>query len=417
MDKRRTAVYLIIVVSLLAGMITGRGFFFTVAYAFIGLMLFSFLWALTGVHWLTIDRQTHARRAQGGHYLDEIFTLTNTSFLPKLWLEIYDTSDLPGHNASRVVSNIKPHGQTSWTTHTLCIRRGIYQLGPLRVVTGDPFGLFQAERPIPETKPLIVYPPTVDIAEFQLPVGILPGGDAVRRRTHQVTTNAAGVRDYAPGDSFGRIHWRSTARKNRLMVKEFELDPLADVWIMMDAERAIQVGSYDIADPILLRYLQKLPTAIPPTTEEYTIAATASLARYFIQRDRSVGFVTYGDTREVMQPERGARQLTKILERLAVLSAEGTTTFDQVMLSHVNQLPRGTTVVLITASPRDSWINTAHLYTQRGLRVAAVIIDGRTFGGRPGARENMLRLAQINAPTYLIQRGDDLQYALSRPRS
>jgi hypothetical protein len=55
--------------------------------------------------------------------------------------------------------------------------------------------------------------------------GLLSGGEALRRRTHYVTTNASGVRDYAPGDSFSRIHWRSTARRNRLIVKEFELDP------------------------------------------------------------------------------------------------------------------------------------------------------------------------------------------------
>ena len=65
-------------------------------------------------------------------------------------------------------------------------------------------------------------------------MGILPGGDALRRRTHYVTTNASGVRDYAPGDSYSRIHWRSTARRDRLIVKEFELDPLADIWIVPD---------------------------------------------------------------------------------------------------------------------------------------------------------------------------------------
>jgi uncharacterized protein (DUF58 family) len=42
------------------------------------------------------------------------------------------------------------------------------------------------------------------------------------------------VRDYEPGDSFSRIHWRSTARRDRLVVKEFELDPLADIWIVPD---------------------------------------------------------------------------------------------------------------------------------------------------------------------------------------
>src|SRR5258707_1286157 len=63
--------------------------------------------------------------------------------------------------------------------------------------------------------------------------GRMPGGDALRRRTHYVTANAAGVRDYGPGGSFNRIHWRSTARRDRLIVKEFELDPLSDIWIFL----------------------------------------------------------------------------------------------------------------------------------------------------------------------------------------
>ena len=84
---------------------------------------------------------------------------------------------------------------------------------------------------------IIVYPPTVPIHRFATPIGTLSGGEAVRRRAHFVTTNAAGVRDYQPGDSFNRIHWRSSARKDRLLVKEFELDPLADVWIFLDLSR------------------------------------------------------------------------------------------------------------------------------------------------------------------------------------
>jgi uncharacterized protein (DUF58 family) len=58
-----------------------------------------------------------------------------------------------------------------------------------------------------------------------------------------VTTNVAGVREYAPGDSFNRIHWPSTARAGRLIVKEFELDPTADIWLFLDMQREVQAGS------------------------------------------------------------------------------------------------------------------------------------------------------------------------------
>jgi uncharacterized protein (DUF58 family) len=48
-----------------------------------------------------------------------------------------------------------------------------------------------------------------------------------------VTPNASGVREYAPGDAFNRIHWKSTARTGEMMVKTFELDPASDIWIVI----------------------------------------------------------------------------------------------------------------------------------------------------------------------------------------
>ena len=242
MDRRRNAIYIIVVISLLAGLITGRSFFFNVAYAFGGLLLFSFVWSWVAVNWLRLNRRTGSRRTQVGRTIKEAFTVVNTAVLPKLWLEIYDSSTLPGHHASHVVSNIGANKRFSWEVQTLCTRRGEYRLGPMRVVSGDPFGLFQSERRLQTTTQLVVYPQTVDLQNFTTPVGVLSGGDALRRRATYVTTNAAGVRDYAPGDSFSRIHWRSTARKGRLIVKEFELDPMSDVWIMLDSERAVHAG-------------------------------------------------------------------------------------------------------------------------------------------------------------------------------
>jgi hypothetical protein len=85
------------------------------------------------------------------------------------------------------------------------------------------------------------------------------------------------------------------------------------------------------------------------------------------------------------------------------------------MSTYANQLPRGATVVLVTPSTRDGWLATAHAYVQRGLRLAAVLIDAQSFGGRPGIRENATRLTYLGITTYLVRQGDDLPLALSRP--
>jgi uncharacterized protein (DUF58 family) len=415
MERRRNAIYLIIGASLIAGLITGRDFFFNMAYAFAGLLIFSFLWAWTGANWVRLTRHTPARHAQVGRYFTEHFHMHNSSFIPKLWVEVHDGSDLPGHRASHVVNNLGAHRSQAWTVRTLCVQRGEFRLGPLRHLTsGDPFGLFEVKRHISVTGKLVVYPATADIRYFALPVGLLPGGDALRRRTHYVTANAASVRDYAPGDSFSRIHWPSTARRDRLIVKEFELDPLADIWIVLDAERTVHVGEYIPTEQDAERMpWEDASLSLPPTTEEYAVAVTASLAQYLLRHDRSVGLAAFGRRRQIIQADRGERQLGKILEGLAVVRAQGSLTLDQVLGLEGDQLAGGTTLIVITPSTRDAWVIAAQRLHRRGLRVIGVLIDAESFGGRPGARRVASLLAATSIPALIVRQGDEIGLALS----
>ena len=117
------------------------------------------------------------------------------------------------------------------------------RLGPAAVTATDPFGLFRRRRYVGGQQQILVYPAVVDLPHFQAPPANLPGEGRFRRRTHYVTPNASGVREYAPGDAFNRIHWRRTARTGELMVKTFELDPASDIWVILDLERRVHAGA------------------------------------------------------------------------------------------------------------------------------------------------------------------------------
>lgn len=408
MQNRRNAFYILIIFSLVSGALSGRAFFFSLAYALGAVLIGSFLWSWTAVNWLSIARHTHARRAQVGHSLDETFRVHNTALLPKLWLEIRDHSTLPGHNASHVVPTLLPRGRFGWETRTICTRRGEFTLGPLTVLSGDPFGLFQFPRKFPAQSSIIVYPPTVPIHNFAAPVGPLSGGEAVRRRAHFITTNAAGVRDYQPGDSFNRIHWRSTARRERTMVKEFELDPLADVWIFLDLSRASLVERPNGAT------LYTPLTRLPPSTEEYGVTIAASLAQYFVGKGRALGFVTYGPYRDIVQPDRGPRQLTRILEILATARSATELSLAQMLSLETVHLSRGTTAVLITAAQDERWIAAAHTLARRGTRIIAVMLDAHSFGAPVPRIHEMQRMAEAaGLVVYTVRQDDDLTGALS----
>ncbi len=406
MTRLRAAI-LVSAVMLVFGLATGRTMFYNVFFLLVALILLSYLWAWAGVNWLRLTRQTRSRRAQVGRPIEETFKLRNTGRLPKLWLEVHDASDLPGHRPSHVANDIPPNTEFAWTTRTLCLERGRYRLGPITLVSSDPFGLFTIRRGLSYTANVVVYPATFRLRSFPMPVGTLPGGDALRRRTHQVTANAAGVRDYYPGDGFNRIHWPSTARKNRLLVKEFELDPMSDVWIFLDMAAGVHFGERHL-DPAAIAEQaggrRPVEYNLPPSTEEYCVSIAASIAQYLLRIDQAVGLVACGQRWETVQADRGERQVLKILETLAVLRAEGDIPLHEILYRETTGLPRGSTIIIVTPSVSPRWARTARHLASSGLRVVAVLVDAHSFGGDPGAVEVAAELSVAGITPITVRR-------------
>jgi uncharacterized protein (DUF58 family) len=416
--RRAWAVLILWIVSLVAALVTGRDLYYTMTYLFGGTLILSATWAWLGTRGLAFKRYTRSQRAQVGLPFTEHFVIVNRSPLRKLWVTLHDQSDLPGYHASRVINSLGARHEFSWSVQTICEQRGRFRLGPIVLTSSDPLGLFEFRRTFPETESLVVYPATVPIRSFPQPVGYLPGGDALRRRTHYVTTNAAGVREYVPGDSFNRIHWRSTARRGELIVKEFELDPLTDVWIFLDMQRTVH--SREPLDEAALATRAREPLWIRaqhlrllPSTEEYAVTAAASITEYFIRHKRAVGLVSYGQRREVLQADRDERQLGKVLETLAALRAESNIPFDEVLSAEAQHLPRGTTVVAISPSIDPAWIQRVMELDRGGLRFVTILVDGASFGSLYSPRLFQPRLTAMNVPTVLLRNGDDLGETLS----
>src|SRR5690349_24394563 len=166
---------------------------------------------------------------------------------------------------------------------------GKFTLGPATLISGDPFGIFRLERPIPGTNEVLVYPRTTPLPGFSLPSAELPGGQDVKSRAFHVTPNVSTIRDYQPGDSFNRIHWRSTARTGQLMVKEFELDPTAEVYIVLDMQE--RIPQQQVAEHVVRDRLNERELRMPESTEEYGVLAAASIARHLLEQNRSLGLV------------------------------------------------------------------------------------------------------------------------------
>ena len=381
-------------------------------YLLLALLVLAYAWSWSNLQGVRVTRDVGTRRAQVGEEARERLVIDNDWPLPKLWIEVEDHSDMPLH-AAGFVAYLPGHERRRWTVRTPCTMRGKWTLGPVTLHSGDPFGIFKLQRPIDATADIIVYPSTIDLPNFRLPSAELPGGADLRTRSFHVTPNVSSIRDYVPGDSFNRIHWRSTARTGKLMVKEFELDPTADVWIVVDMHERSQAIAEEqrtlFRDRRMGREIQ-----IPESTEEYIVSAAASIARHLLNGSRNVGMLAWGQHREIIPPEREARQLYKILESLAILRAHGTHQLGEVLIAESSQFSRSATMVVITSSTDPTWVSSLQQLLYRGIRTVVIFVDQETFGGLPG-NAILRKLDELSVPVYKVAQGQTLNEALQQP--
>ena len=391
-----TASFLVLVLIACVAIAASTGFWllFRVAYIIGFSLVIAFFLAWLNTQGLIVKVDRRSLRGQVGGEIEELIEIQNPTWFPRIWIESEDPSDMPDHNNRRALV-IPMRRLRNWVSTTRLTRRGFYEWGPVSVVGCDPFGIFNYEKRFGKAQQLLVYPEVSELPNFQTPPANLPGEGRFRRRTHYVTPNASGIRDYAPGDPFSRIHWRSSARTGELMVKTFELDPTSDVWVITDMDQSVQFGSGD------------------ESTEEYVVRIAASIACRYVNANRSVGLMSFGETFELIEPERGLRLLDRIYESLAVVNAVGQVPIDNILIEEQRRFGRHTTLVIITSSAVSNWVTTVQSFVQRGIRVAVVLVDPLSFGGEISSSQVYAELTGSGVLTYVVKQNDSLPLVLN----
>lgn len=385
-----------------------------VTVALVALLVLAYLWSRFSVNGVGAARRISADRAQVGQTISEEIVVENQARLGKLWLEIRDLSTLPGHHASRVI-NLRGKQRRSWVVETVCARRGRFQTGPLIARAGDPFGIFPTAKALPVQFELIVYPAIVDLSRFVLPVGILSGGRTTDRRTPIMTPSVAGIREYVPSDAFNRISWSATARLGKLMVKEFDVDPTSDVWIVLDLEHIYSVPASHLPIYPADDHSRWPVETWLDATEEYAITIAASLAHHCLKQGRAFGLIATASHYEVQPAERSERQFDKLRETLAVIAADGHRPLAEVLVAETRRFTRHSGVIVITSSPDLTWVAALSELTARHVKATAILIDPESFGPATSIQPVLDALSVANIPVHVVRYGENIASTLASP--
>lgn len=412
----RILVFLLFLAGGIGALTSGEAVYMRLLYLSLLIVLVALLWTRLSVAGLKVKRNARLQKASAGDVFEERFEVVNASPFLSPNAEVVNESNLPGAAGSRLLTRIGGRQTMTYIARTYLTRRGRFLLGPTSVVSGDPFGLFRASRRFPPEEALVVLPNIYPISAFPAAPGILPGGQAIRRKSADVTPHAAGVREYAPGDPLKSIHWPTTARRGRLMVKEFEQDPQAEVWLFLDIQSSVHHAASHEPPAVTvgdLLYNRRPKYVLSPSTLEYAICITASLGHYFIAQKRAVGLAAAGRTLTVLPAERSNRQEAKMLETLALLDDEGGLSLAALVAMQARLLPTGSTTILVTPGVRPELLAAAEDLQRRGLHPIVVLLDPQTFGGPPGADGMEKSLASRGVPVCRVRCGDDLAQVLS----
>jgi uncharacterized protein (DUF58 family) len=254
------------------------------------------------------------------------------------------------------------------------VPRGRYRFDPVRVRIEDPFALARAVLTVGEEQALVVYPRLVELERL-----FSEGGSHAQEGRRLLLRRPSGfdlhsVREYQRGESLRNVHWRSTARRGALMVKELEDAPRDEVCVVLDGvpER------FDIA-----------------------VRAAGSILQAHVRRARRCVLVVNSAAREV-QPATDWRRTLEVLA-----AAEPTATAPVFALLEGGGSPATRALELVVVTSRlDRAL--ADRLVQRALSRRGVSLVYL------GPKEPLLlRLQAAGIPVAVIATGADLGSALS----
>ena len=334
-------------------------------------------WSRRSLDGVEYQRAFDEQRAFPGEVMELTLSTANQKVLPLGWLMIEDqwSMSLPVEGGTlfpsptgqrgtfRSALSIRWFERVNRHHRILCTRRGFYPLGPVRLTSGDIFGLFRQHMTQEHLDWLIVYPQVLPLEALGFPPKEPFGETTAAWRIFEDPSRAVGIRDHQPDDAFRHLHRKATARRQDLQVKDIE-----------------PTTSHNLVIFLNIATLAKHWQGVLPLVLEQAISVAASIASHAVEERYLVGLVANGsiphsDQSIKVLPSRRPDQLARVLEALAAVTSFATSSLESLLLTESARLPWGATLVVVTAVLTDDLLATLLRLHEVGRRLALVSLE------------------------------------------
>ena len=304
----RWFVFLTVVIGLLA-INTGNNLLYLLLAWLLSFIIASGVLSEVTMRGLHVSRRPPPQIYAGQPFLMEISVENQKAGMASYSIEIEDL--MRGKPIDKRCYFLKiPQGRTQRTSyrHTFS-RRGVYRFDGFRIATRFPFTLFRKSRDVDDSAEVVVFP---KVTRVRPPPPRPRGhGTGASQRLGR-RGDFFGLREWRQGDDRRDIHWASTARSGRVVVREHQ-DEL---------ERQVVIALDNALPPVVVRALAadeplRADEAIADAFER-AVTMAASLAAAYLEAGWAVELIARGGH---VPMSAGKPQLTRILRELALLPA------------------------------------------------------------------------------------------------
>ena len=215
---------------------------------------------------LSSRRRLSSARTTTGQDTSVALLLENISRLPTGLMLVEDKVPyVLGSRPRFVLDRVEPRGRREVSYTVRSDVRGRYSLGPMAIRLTDPFGMCELQRSFSSRDTLVVTPPVTPLPAVALSGEWTGSGESRSRSLASAGDDDAGIREYRQGDDLRRVHWRSTARLDKVMVRREEQPWQARATVLLDSRAAAHGGEG------------------PGSSFEWAITATASIGVHLVR--------------------------------------------------------------------------------------------------------------------------------------
>jgi uncharacterized protein (DUF58 family) len=273
--------------------------------------------------------------------------------------------------------------------------RGRYAFEETVAVIEDPIGLDRIEQPLSAAGAVLVYPRLVELDRLFSESG-RHGRDGRRLLLQRPAGfDLHSVREYERGESLRKVHWRSTAKRGQLMVKELEDSPRDEVAVVLDADPASGVGE----------------------SFEVQVRAAGSILLAHARRGRRAVLVVNSARREQQRVHSSDGDRRQALDVLAAVEPEPGPPLAALLADEGGSAARATELAVVTASLPSRLVERLVDHAQGHRAVSLVLVDAASFAPAKArsAFPGLLRLQAAGVAVAVLRRGDDLAAKLGAP--